>query len=286
MAEKWYIIEQFGKVGPFSLQDLLSGVERGDFDYSITVESESTQQRITLTDLISKKKKARGAKKRRRKKTADADATRIVPNENRHRNLEIVGAPSSNSDFVIKQSSRKRRSSDAYGGNFSYMERRHRSSRDSKKSLLLIPAMLAGGVISLALFYGLQKFTDNNGKNPSEPTTANIVDLPLDPDELAPASNFEAEEKSMPKNILDIKAARRKTNQTVLLGPLTFSKSELYRCRVKCKLEFKDKRGDHITGVFFAQAFKNKLLKSTRHVVVEGRISSDGREIYLQSISR
>ena len=281
MADKWYIIEQFGKIGPFSLQDLLSGVERGDFDYSITIESENTQQRTTLTDLIARKKKARRTKK---KKRADVDATRIVPSENRHRNIEIVGASSSNGDFVLRPSSRVHRTSDARNGNYGYMERRHRSSRDSRKSLLLIPTMLAGGVISLALFYGLQKLTDNRNKNPSEATTANIVDLPLEPDEFAPASNFETEEKNQHKNFLDIKAARRKTNQTVLLGPLTFSKSELYRCRVKCKLEFKDKRGNHITGVFFAQAFKNELLKRSRRVMVEGRISADGGEIYLQSI--
>ena len=281
MADKWYIIEQFGKVGPFSLQDLLSGVERGDFGYSITIESESTQQRTTLTDLIARKKKTRRTKK---KKRADVDATRIVPSENRHRNIEIVGASSSDGDFVLRPSSRGHRTSDARNGNYGYIEKRHRSSRDNRKSMLLIPAMLAGGVISLALFYGLQKLTDNRNKNPSEATTASIVDLPLEPEEFAPSSNFETEEKNQQKNILDIKAARRKTNQTVLLGPLTFSKSELYRCRVKCKLEFKDKRGNHITGVFFAQAFKNELLKRSRRVMVEGRISADGGEIYLQSI--
>jgi len=281
MAEKWYIIEQFGKVGPFSLQDLLSGVERGDFDYSITVESENTQQRTTLTDLITRKKKARRAKKR----VVDADATRIVPSENRHHTPRLGGASSSNGDFALKQSARGRRSGDARHASYHQGDRRQRSSRDSRKMLLLIPAMLAGGVISLALFYGLQRFTDNQNKNPSEPTTANIVDLPLAPEELSSDSNFVAKENNSSKNILDIKTARHKTNQTVLLGPLSFSKSELYRCRVKCKLEFKDRRGNHITGIFFAQAFKNELLRRNRRVVVEGRISANGSEIYLQSIS-
>ncbi len=280
MADKWYIIEQFGKVGPFSLQDLLSGVERGDFDYSITIESESTQQRTTLTDLIARKKKTRRAKKKKR----DAEATRIVPNENRHRNIEAVGSASADGDFVIRQGSRSgRRARDARNG--SYLERGHRSSSDSRKLLLLIPAMLAGGVISLALFYGLQKFTDSHGRDPSEPATANVVDLPLAPEEIAPVGDFETEEGNQQRNIIDIRAARRKPNQTVLLGPLSFSKSELYRCRVKCKLAFKDKRGNHITGTFFAQAFKNELLKRNRRVVVEGRISADGSEIYLQGIS-
>ena len=59
MAGKWYIIEQFGKIGPFALQDLLSGVERGDFDYSITIESEQTQQRTTLADLVAQAEKSR-----------------------------------------------------------------------------------------------------------------------------------------------------------------------------------------------------------------------------------
>ena len=279
MAEKWYIIEQFGKVGPFTLQDLLSGVERGDFDYSITIESDNTQQRTTLKDLIARKKKSRAAKK---KKRADADATRIVPAENRSRSLEIVAAPEGGGDYVIRPSSRGRRSGDSRN----YSERRHRSSRDSsRKSLLLIPAMLAGGVLSLALFYGLQKFTDSRSKNSDETTTANIVDVPLDPDEFAPVSNLGTDKKISSKNALNIKAARRAANQTVLIGPLTFSKSELYRCRVKCKLEFKDRYGSRITGVFFAQAFKTELLKRNREVIVEGRVSAEGNEVYLQSIS-
>lgn len=282
MAKKWYIIEQFGKVGPFSLRDLLSGVERGDFDYSITVESEDAQQRTTLTELIARQEKARRTKT---KKSGDADATRIVLNESSHRKLESARASSSNGDFALKQRAHGRRTSDARNASHRHAERRQRSSRDSRKLLLLIPAMLAGGVISLALFYGLQKLTDDDSKKTREPTTASIIDLPWEPEELTPASNFAAGEKNTPKDILDIKAARHKTNQTVLLGPLSFSKSELYRCRVKCKLEFKDKRGNNITGVFFAQAFKNELLRRNRRVVVEGRISANGSEIYLQNIS-
>ena len=282
MAEKWYIIEQFGKVGPFSLQDMLSSVERGDFDYSITIEAENTQQRTTLGDLIAKKKRARRTKK---KKRPDADATRITPNENRHRNLEVVATSSAESDFGLKQSARGRRTSNVRVNNSSYVERRHRSSRDSRKPLLLIPAMLAGGVISLALFYGLQKLTADHERG-EEASTANIVDLPFESEEFPSSDNYEtgrSTDKS--STVLDIRAARRKTNQVVLLGPLTFSKSELYRCRVKCKLEFKDTSGNRITGIFFAQAHKNELLKRTSRVILKGRISVDGKELYLQSIS-
>ena len=279
MADKWYIIEQFGKVGPFSLQDMLSGVERGDFDYSITIESESTQQRTTLADLITQKKKARRAAKK--KKRTDAEATRIVPSENRQRTFD-VGAPAS-IEIVHRQSSRGRRTVE--GRSYNYSDRRHRSSRDNR-SLLLIPAMLAGGVISLALFYGLQVYTAEQQEG-KETTTANIVDLPLAPEELPSPEDYASDKNTSKSNaILDIKAARRQANQVVLLGPLSFSKSELYRCRVKCKLEFKDSRGNRITGVFFAQAFKNELLKRTRSVVVKGRISVDGKEFYLQSINQ
>ena len=277
MADKWFIVEQFGKVGPFSLQDLLSGVERGDFDYSITIESEQNQQRTTLKNLVAKKKKSRRAKR----KKPDNEATRIVPSENRHRTLEADGGV--HPDLVPRQSSRGRRSADSRGGNFSYIDRRYRSSRSSRKSLLLIPAMLAGGVLSLGLFYGLQKLSDSRGKNTDQPTSANIIDLPLEPEELAPARPQGAAAAQQQKP-LDIRAARKQPNQTVLLGPLTFSRSELYRCRVKCKLGFRDARGSHITGVFFAEAFKNELLKRSRRIVVKGRISADGKEVYVQSV--
>ncbi len=278
MAEKWYIVEQFGKVGPFSLQDMLSSVERGDYDYSITVESATTQQRTTLTELIAKKKKARRAKKKR----ADADATRIVPSE-RRRNLEVIGSPSAEGN-VSPEPNRRGKTTAEHASSLSHTNRRYRLPRDNSRSLLVIPAMLAGGVVSLALFYGVQKLTVA-GEGGSE-TTANIVDLPLDPEEFTPIDTYETEKGGGRKpKALDIKTARRKSNQVVLLGPLSFSKSELYRCRVKCKIEFKDTRGSHITGVFFAQAFKNELLKRTRRVLVKGRISADGRELYLQSIS-
>lgn len=281
MAEKWFIIEQFGKVGPFSLQDLLSGVERGDFDYSITIESEQTQQRTTLKNLVEKKKKTRRAKQKRR----DAEATRIVPSESRHRNLEAAGRAEGGGhpDLVPRQSSRGRRSTDVRGGNFSYVDRRHRASRNNRKTLLLIPAMLAGGVLSLGLFYGLQKLSDSRDQDTDQPTSANIIDLPLEPEDFTPA-RLQGAAKARQENLLDIRTARKRANQTVLLGPLTFSRSELYRCRVKCKLGFRDARGSHITGVFFAEAFKNELLKRNRRIVVKGRISADGKEVYVQSI--
>ena len=277
MADKWFIVEQFGKVGPFSLQDLLSGVERGDFDYSITIESEQTQQRTTLKSLVTKKKKSRRSKQKR----AEAEATRIVPSENRHRHMEAEGGI--HPDLMPRQSSRGRRNVDARGGNFGYVDRRHRSSRSSSKLLLLIPAMLAGGVLSLGLFYGLQKLSDSRGKNTDRPASANIIDLPLEPEEFPPAQPQGAAQEQE-KSPLDIRTARKQANQTVLLGPLTFSRSELYRCRVKCKLSFRDTRGAYITGVFFAEAFKNELLKRSRRIIVTGRISADGKEVYVQSV--
>lgn len=280
MAEKWFIIEQFGKVGPFSLQDLLSGVERGDFDYSITIESEQTQQRTTLKNLVEKKKKKRRSKRKR----LDAEATRIVPSENRHRNLEVAEhAEERMHPDLVPRTKRGRRRADAHGGNFSYIDRRYRLSRGSRKALLLVPAMLVGGVLSLGLFYGLQKLADSRDKNTDQPPSANIIDLPLEPEELSP-SRPQGAAQAQQKSLLDIRTARKQVNQTVLLGPLTFSRSELYRCRVKCKLGFRDARGFHITGVFFAEAFKNELLKRSRRIIVKGRISADGKEVYVQSV--
>lgn len=277
MSEKWYIIEQFGKVGPFSLQDLLSGVERGDFDYKITIESESTHKRTTLSELVADKK---SKKKPRRTKAvnADADATRIVPSSGRRRSEAAGGGE--HREAPIKRSSRGRGYSEARSV---YVERRRRHA--GRRPLLLIPAMLIGGILSLALFYGLQKLMGSGDGEGGRQQVANIVDLPLEPDELTAADSFAGEASLKQDNLLDIRSARMKANQTVFIGPLAFRKAELYRCRVKCKIEFRDKHGAHITGVFFAEAFKNNLLKRSGRVVIKGRVSADGNEVYLQSLS-
>ena len=277
MAERWYIVEQFGKVGPFSLRDLMSSVERGDYDYSITIESEETQKRTTLAELLAarKKKKQRRAKPAARS-TVDADSTRIVPSESKHRSLEADngGGYSEPAGRHIPVG-RNRRTADIY------IERR--PSRGNKKFLLIMPAMLAGGILSLILFFGLQKLTNKQGQ--SNTKTAKIVDLPLEPEEIQLTEDYAAAEEPRREVIYNVKTARQKKDQVVLIGPVVFSRSELYRCRIKCKLGFRDRRGGHITGVFFAQAFKNKLLAHSGRVVIKGRISADGEEIYLQSIS-
>ncbi|MDE3269454.1 MAG: hypothetical protein OYH77_04130 [Pseudomonadota bacterium] len=58
MEGKWYIIEEFGRIGPFSYRELLGGVERGDYDYSVRLESEQSGRRTNLTELMNRAKKA------------------------------------------------------------------------------------------------------------------------------------------------------------------------------------------------------------------------------------
>lgn len=276
MAEKWYIIEQFGKVGPFALSDLLSGVERGDFDYTVELESDRTQKRTTLAEVISQRRKRRKkrASSQMVRQSRPTEPTQVVPKappppryvETAERRAPNLPPPEP---------------SHVYRPRVVNVEARPRS-RSRRKTALFVPAMLLGGVLSLALFYGLREVVQMEKKTVS--TRARIIDLPEDPDKYVGLdSDFHTEKDSSPP-VIDVRAIKSKAGKTGVFGPITFSRSELYRCQVKCKIKFKGVNGGRVTGVFFAQAFKNQLLQTSGEVHILGRVSANGRELYVQEV--
>lgn len=270
MAEKWYIIEEFGKVGPFKVSELLSGVERGDFDYSIIVESEQTGKRVTLADAASSDQ------------GQSADSTHVVDN-NRQYGPQVVPTIRS-SDFRrpqdrgIRQPKVGRRVSERVYTDARSSSRSRNRSRKNRPISMLIPAMLLGGIISLGAYYGLKELLRST--KPLKSRVTGVVDLPPD------TRNHEQQQEVRIDTgmTVDVRRAKGLINQKVTMGPVTFSRSELYKCRVRCRLTLRGARGGKITAVFFAQAFKRKLLNTSGKVYVNGRVAVNGNEMYLQGI--
>lgn len=268
MSEKWYIIEEFGKVGPFSVSELLSGVERGDFDYSIIVESDQNGKRVTLADVASSDQRQ------------SADSTHVV-NANSPVGPQVVPTVRTaerqhDRGFVVRQQRGGRRGSERAYVDVRSSSRSRNKSRRSRPTSMLVPAMLLGGIISLAAYYGLKELLQST-KSPKA-RVAGVVDLPPD--------TKNRPEMRMPTGAgaVDVQRAKGMVNQKVTIGPVTFSRSELYKCRVRCRLTLKGARGGKITAVFFAQAFKRKLLNTSGKVYVNGRVAVSGNEMYLQGL--
>ena len=270
MSEKWYIIEEFGKVGPFSISELLSGVERGDFDYSIIVESDQNGKRVTLADIASN------------------DSTHVVQANNQQVAPQVgpqVGpqvVPTVRTSKSYRQQNREEAAIRQHRGGRRINERAYVDVRSSSRSRgrrgrptsMLIPAMLLGGIISLGAYYGLKELLHSTKK--SQKPVAGVVDLPSDTYRQPPIRTT--------AGVVDVQHAKGMINQKVTIGPVTFSRSELYKCRVRCRLTLKGARGGKITAVFFAQAFKRKLLNTSGKVYVNGRVAVNGNEMYLQGI--
>ena len=268
MSEKWYIIEEFGKVGPFSVSELLSGVERGDFDYSIIVESDQSGKRVTLADVASSDQRQ------------SADSTHVV-NANRPVGPQVVptvrtGERQHDRGFVVRQQKGGRRTNERAYVDVRSSSRSRNKNRRSRPTSMLVPAMLLGGVISLGAYYGLKELLQS-AKLPKA-QVAGVVDLPPD--------TQNRPEMRTQTGAVDVQRAKGMVNQKVTIGPVTFSRSELYKCRVRCRLTMKGARGGKITAVFFAQAFKRKLLNTSGKVYVNGRIAVNGNEMYLQGLSQ
>lgn len=263
MSEKWYIIEEFGKVGPFSVSELLSGVERGDFDYSILVESEQGGKRVTLAEAVSD------------------DPTHVVKANNQV-GPQVV--PTVRSNKLYRQQDRgvavrqqKRRVNERAYVDVRSTSRSRNKVRKSRPTSMLIPAMLLGGIISLGAYYGLKELLHST-KQPERQQVTGVVDLPPDP------RTYHQPEVRTKIEAVDVQRAKGMVNQKVTIGPITFSRSELYKCRVRCRLTMKGARGGKIIAVFFAQAFKRKLLNTSGKVYVHGRVAVSGNEMYLQGI--
>lgn len=264
MSEKWYIIEEFGKVGPFSVSELLSGVERGDFDYSILVESEQGGKRVTLADVVTD------------------DPTHVV-NANNQVGPQVV--PTVRSGKVYRQQQdrgaavrqQKRRINERAYVDVRPSSRSRNKGRKTRSTPMLIPAMLLGGIISLGAYYGLKELLQST-KQPERQQVTGVVDLPPD------RRTYHQPEVRTKIGAVDVQRAKGMVNQKVTIGPITFSRSELYKCRVRCRLTMKGARGGKIIAVFFAQAFKRKLLNTSGKVYVHGRVAVNGNEMYLQGI--
>ena len=236
MEGKWFIIEEFGKIGPFTHRELLGGVERGDYDYSVRLESEQTGKRTNLTEL------AQQAKKTQSRTASKPD----------HKSIR-------------QRSSRP-------------VSRTRTSNRKIESFLKNSILMLTGSVVALGLFFFFKKIDLSqlwrNGKQ-QEPE-ALILDL------------SDTSKKSLSaalNNVTRISSLPKKTKQTVRIGPVKFSRKHLRRCKVKCRLLVTDQHGASVTAVFFAQSFRNKLIKSRGNVFMRGIVSAKGNEIYLQSLS-
>ena len=165
MEGKWYILEEFGKIGPFSYRELLGGVERGDYDYSVRLESEQTGRRTNLTELMNRSKKSSSATKDRIKSV--------------HKNVRRKAT---------------RRS----------VARPKVSSAKIESLLKNIIVMLTGSVIALGLFFFFKKVDLSQflpKKKQQEPNTI-MLDLPNAAEKpLPPAFNNVTRISSLPSKI-------------------------------------------------------------------------------------
>ena len=68
-----------------------------------------------------------------------------------------------------------------------------------------------------------------------------------------------------------------KIGKTVTLGPLSFNRSTVGACTMKCKVTFSDGEGHAITGIFFKDApYGDMLRSSSGKVTITGTIRKDG----------
>lgn len=68
-----------------------------------------------------------------------------------------------------------------------------------------------------------------------------------------------------------------KIGQSVTLGPLSFSKSAVGSCKLKCKVPFSDGKGGTITGIFFKDSPYGDMLRGAGgKVTITGTIRQDG----------
>ena len=142
MEDKWYIIEEFGKIGPFSYRELLGGVERGDYDYSVRLESERTGKRTSLTEVMNRSKKPSSTSRSR---------TKSINTNRRKTNRRSSSRPKASSAKI----------------------------ESFLKNLII---MLIGSVVALGLFFffkkvDLSQFLPQQEETQKEPNTV-MLDLP------------------------------------------------------------------------------------------------------------
>lgn len=142
MEDKWYIIEEFGKIGPFSYRELLGGVERGDYDYSVRLESERTGKRTSLTEVMNRSK---------RPSSTNRSRTKSIHTNRRKANRRSGSRPKASSVRIEK----------------------------ILKNLII---MLTGSVVALGLFFffkkvDLSQFLPQQADTQKEPNTV-MLDLP------------------------------------------------------------------------------------------------------------